>query len=367
MGPSSAMSTAAVSGPSSTRCGFPTSTVRARRSSNSWGWSGSEPGRAHVDAGRRPPGRRARRVVDGPRAAGGGDREARRRHQPGIDGGLGQAADAVAAHLGLAPVGVVQLHGEVAPVATGADPDDPVGTDAAAPVGQQADLGHREPDGVVGIEHDQEVVARALVLGGPHHTILAGWGRFSRARRGPAPARSWASSPLAGPGDPGVAAEPGGLAPGELAGAPHRLLQAVVQGRAVLDVGQQLAVAERLAGRPRDPGRAGRQRPHLVDAGRPPPWRRSAPRCGGRSPRVDREAHLGRAARPGRPRARARRSENGRPDPRVTSRARTTRRRLVGSMRAAPTGSSAARRACRSAGSARPSSSSASRAAATSG
>ena len=35
LGPSSAMSTPAVSGPSSTRCGLPTSTVLARRSSNS--------------------------------------------------------------------------------------------------------------------------------------------------------------------------------------------------------------------------------------------------------------------------------------------------------------------------------------------
>ena len=39
-GPSTAMSTLATSGPSRTRCGLPTSTVRALRSSKSWGWSG---------------------------------------------------------------------------------------------------------------------------------------------------------------------------------------------------------------------------------------------------------------------------------------------------------------------------------------
>ena len=108
--------------------------------------------------------------------------------QAGVHRRLGQAADAVAAHLGLAAVGVVQLHGQVAAVAARPDPDDPVGPDAPAPVGQQAHLGHREPDGVVGVEHDQEVVARALVLGGVHDSILAGWTSLSRARRGPAPA-----------------------------------------------------------------------------------------------------------------------------------------------------------------------------------
>ena len=54
------------------------------------------------------------------------------------------------------------------PSRPGADPDDPVRADAAAAVGQQADLGHREPDGVVGVEHDQEVVAGPFVLGGVH-------------------------------------------------------------------------------------------------------------------------------------------------------------------------------------------------------
>ena len=94
-------------------------------------------------------------------------------HEAGVDGRLGEATDAVAAHLGLAAVGVVQLHGQVAATTTGSDPDDAVGPDAAVPIGQEAYLGHREPDGVVGVQHDQEVVARALVLGRLHHPILA--------------------------------------------------------------------------------------------------------------------------------------------------------------------------------------------------
>ena len=54
--------------------------------------------------------------------------------------------------------------------------------------------------------------------------------------------------------------------------------------------------------------------------------------------------------------------EKGCPDPSVTSRARRTRRRLVGSMRLAASGSSTARRPCSSATSTPPSASSASRA-----
>ena len=262
-GPSSAMSTAAVSGPSSTRCGLPTSTVRARRSSNSWGWSGPSRAGPMSTLAVAQPGASARRVLDGPGAAGRGHREARRRDEAGVDRRLGQAADAVAAHLGLAAVGVAQLHGEVAAVATGPHPDDAVGPDAAPAVGQQAHLGHREPDGVVGVEHDQEVVARPLVLGGLHRTILAaGTAQPCSASASLQQVLGLGGAP--GPGDPRVPAEPRGLAAGELPGAPHRLLQAVAQGDAVLHVGQDLAVAERLAGRARDPGRTGGQRAHLV-------------------------------------------------------------------------------------------------------
>ena len=172
LGPSSAMSTLAVSGPSSTRCGLPTSTVRTRRSSNSWGWSGPRRAGPMSTLARAQPGS-GPGVYSTVRRPQGGHGEARRGHQGGVHGGLGQATYAVAAHFGLAAVGVVQLHGEVAPVAARTHPDDAVGPDAASAVGQQADLGHRQPDGVLRVEDDQEVVPGPLVLGGPHPSIVA--------------------------------------------------------------------------------------------------------------------------------------------------------------------------------------------------
>ena len=48
--------------------------------------------------------------------------------RPASHGRLGQAADAVAAHLGLDPVGVAELHGEVGTGRPPSDPDHPVGT-----------------------------------------------------------------------------------------------------------------------------------------------------------------------------------------------------------------------------------------------
>ena len=223
----------------------------------------AEPGRAHVDAGLRPTGRPARRVLDGAGAAGRGHREAGRGHEAGVDGRLGQATDAVAAHLGLAPVGVVQLHGQVGAVTTGPDPDDAVGPDAAVPIGQQAHLGHREPDGVVGVQHDQEVVARPLVLGRLHQTILAAGGLQPCTARASC-SRAWASSLLPAQRTRGSrrnheAWRRANWRVCRFASSTH-----VGQRGAVLHVGQDLAVAERLARRARHAGGAGGQRPHLV-------------------------------------------------------------------------------------------------------
>ncbi len=203
-------------------------------------------------------------VLDGAGASGGGDGEAGRRHEAGIDGGLGQAPDAVAAHLRLAAVGVAQLHGEVTAVAARPDPDDAVGPDATAPIGQQAHLGHREPDGVVGVQHDQEVVARPLVLGRPHHTILAA-GVVQPCTSSASSSRAWASA----------------LLPAQLTRGSRRNHEAwrranwrvrrtacsrqSDRGAPLLHVGQDLAVAQRLAGRAREARRTGGQHPHLLD------------------------------------------------------------------------------------------------------
>ena len=148
---------------------------------------------------------------------------------------------------------------------------------------------------------------------------------------------SWASAHAGGPGDARVAPEPRGLAAGELPGAPDRLLDAVVR-----------------AGRPppRGPGSRGSRAPGgpcatalPARAARAAPRRPSPPRPSPRTARAMRRsissggtarARPGRRPWRGRPRGPGPKSENGRPAPSVTSRARTTRRRLVGSMRRRP-------------------------------
>ena len=154
------------------------------------------------------------------------------------------------------------------------------------------------------------------------------------------------------PGDPRVAPQPHPLAAGERPGPADRLVEGVGQRHAVLEVGQHLPVAEGLAGGARQPVRAGRQPPHLVDQAGRHHGRRTGRRCAGRrragaaTARPAGTWSAGRSPRPG-PKL-----ENGRPLPSVTSRARTTRRRLVGSIRAAATGSSDAKRRCSAAASA---------------
>jgi hypothetical protein len=69
---------------------------------------------------------------------------------------------------------VAQLHEQVAFTAVEADPDDPIGAEAATPVAEQADDTHRESEGVVRVYRDQKVVARAFVLAEVHTSSLAG-------------------------------------------------------------------------------------------------------------------------------------------------------------------------------------------------
>ena len=67
------------------------------------------------------------------------------------------------------------------------------------------------------------------------------------------------------PPDARVATEPRPLAPGKAPGGAHGILHALLEGHPMLDMGQQLAVAERLAGRSGDPKRPLGERPHLFD------------------------------------------------------------------------------------------------------
>ena len=64
----------------------------------------------------------------------------------------------------------------------------------------------------------------------------------------------------------GIAPEPGPLPPGEGPGPPDGLLDGLGQGNRLLHVGQELAVAEGLAGRARQPPGTPGQGPDLVHA-----------------------------------------------------------------------------------------------------
>ena len=94
--------------------------------------------------------------------------------QPDVGEVAREHADAVAAHLGLRPVGVAVVH---EPLGTGCrgirplvdrarphDAEDAVGADAEAPVAQHGDLVVGEVELAVGIGEDHEVVAGAVTL-----------------------------------------------------------------------------------------------------------------------------------------------------------------------------------------------------------
>ena len=96
-----------------------------------------------------------------------------------------------------------------------------------------------------------------------------------------------------------------------------------------VEVVEQLLVAERLRRRAGEPRGSASQRRAPRRGSPPRSGRRSAPRCGRRrSSAVAPQADERERRSAGRRRGRARSCENGRPLPRVTSSARTTRRRL---------------------------------------
>ncbi len=147
-------------------------------------------------------------------------------HHATVHGCLDQTPDAVAAHLGHTSVGVAQFHRQGGGPGTGHGPQHAVGPDAPVAIAQGAHLGRRQGPAVVGVEQDEEVVARAVVLGqaqrapGVHRVVSlpprCGAGAV------PAPPRSCASEIAAGvePGDAGVAPEPRPLPAGEGPGPP---------------------------------------------------------------------------------------------------------------------------------------------------
>ncbi len=87
------------------------------------------------------------------------------RTHPGVHGRLDEAADPVAAHLGHAPVGVAQVHRQRRWRAPDDGAQHAVRPQAAVTVTQGARLRRRHRSAVVGVEQDQEVVTRPVVLG----------------------------------------------------------------------------------------------------------------------------------------------------------------------------------------------------------
>src|SRR5690606_22797115 len=89
--------------------------------------------------------------------------------QAGVGGIAGEAADAVAAHLALAPVRVEDAHAQVSPVRR-KDEDEPVGSDAKARVAHPAGQGG-PVDGRLRLGHEIDVnvaVAQPMQLGKTH-------------------------------------------------------------------------------------------------------------------------------------------------------------------------------------------------------
>ena len=116
------------------------------------------------------------------------DRERRsvERREPRLVEVAREHPDAVAAHLGLRPVGIAVVH---EPLGTGCrgirplidrrgphDAEDAVRADAEPAIAQRRDLVVREIEGAIGVGEDHEVVARAMALregeGVRHPSIL---------------------------------------------------------------------------------------------------------------------------------------------------------------------------------------------------
>ena len=130
--------------------------------------------------------------------------------------------------------------------------------------------------------------------------------------------------------DAGVAPEPDPLAAGEPPRAPDGEVDGLVEGQLAGQVREQLLVPERLAGRARQTARAAPPAPGPRRRSRLRAGPGSGPRCARRPRRRasrsadEHERRGGYASSPG-PKL-----ENGTPAPRVTSSARTTRRRFAG-------------------------------------
>ena len=301
-------STAATSSTATTACGLPTLRWATGRTGSNARRRPSPPARAdrrdraHVDAGQP-----ARLSGPGPNPTVRGPAAVLTTTSPAVlagtsSPGLDQAADAVAAHLGLAPVGVVEHHARPprrrrarrAPAAWRR-----AGRPHRCRGGGRTRSRARSSHGRVGLslvdEGHEEVVAEAVVLG--------------ERQRGHRPkacttssAASSASSSISHPANARVAPEPPLLADGEAAGAGDRQRRSPRPASAARSrCSEQLPVAERLGGGARQT--AGPVGQGLTSARKPASsWtsKRSSMRRlrTGRGHRRPIWAHIGRAGRP---------------------------------------------------------------------
>ena len=263
---------------------------------------GVERDRPHVDGGRRPrrPCRRRGRASTARRPPPVSTTRVPLRPETFAGRDPGEAAHAVAAHLGDAAVGVVEHHLRVGTVDAGLDHDQPVGTDAAVTVAERR--------GLRGVDPGDPGVRRAATTRRGSRSrwraaSTAGWSSCAPAcqERGEERARIPGRPE---PPDPGVAPEPHALATGELPGADDRGRRTRRRARGSRRRGgpstswypmawRRCATARRRAARPRDlvdqagpahrartGARSGRARtargqPHPGDADREHRWPRT--------------------------------------------------------------------------------------------
>ena len=255
--------------------GCPRRPSRARRSAELLGLVRPRRGRAHVDRGPVGPARRpAARSRRSARPAGVATVKRRRRHQAGVHRRLGQAAHAVAAHLGRPPSALRSSMDRSAPVPAGR-PGSPrrrrrpkrrshrartsAGVQGPAPAGStRTRKSLPAPWCLVSVQGSGRH-GRRVSLG---HQSLTGAGRPGRRARGAPASTPTGSSPGASHTIRGSRRNQAHCRRAKARVRRTASATRLGQGHPVLHVGQQLAVAEGLAGGAATgpPGRAARAR-----------------------------------------------------------------------------------------------------------
>ena len=290
--PMPATSTSSRSGPNMTRWGLPMSTVRTRRSGNCCGWSSPEHGRPHARPSPRRRGRaRPRGTSTVLTPAAGGDGEGRRERPAALSTAAWARQRIPLPLISASPPSAfcrtMVRSATSPPDCTRMTPSAPTPNRRSHRARTRSRAADRVPSGSTWTRKS---------LPAPWCLVKRRSGAAVVGGHGAPPSLS----PSAPPADRGSAGGRGSTAPAVppepaaddlghrvVAGAIHPIRgsrrnhdrwrranvrvrrtassTASVERHAVLHVGQQLPVAQGLAGRPRQPGRAGGQRPHLLE------------------------------------------------------------------------------------------------------